>query len=204
MRKLLFQLMQMLLLGMLWLGSAVAFSQIPQITRVAESVANIKLDGYIDEAVWNDLPIIDSMRVINPDTLAETPYETHIRFFYTEEGIYVGAINFQPSDTLIARMTTRDTQLDRDGFVVGVDASGEGLYGYFLRINLGDSMTDASLLPERTMNMQWDGAWNGRTQALDNGWSVEYFIPWSMMPLPQVQSVRQIGLYFERQVGHLN
>jgi len=83
MRKLLFQLMQMLLLGMLWLGSAVAFSQIPQITRVAESVANIKLDGYIDEAVWNDLPIIDSMRVINPDTLAETPYETHIRFFYT-------------------------------------------------------------------------------------------------------------------------
>ena len=148
MRKLLFQLMQMLLLGMLWLGSAVAFSQIPQITRVAESVANIKLDGYIDEAVWNDLPIIDSMRVINPDTLAETPYETHIRFFYTEEGIYVGAINFQPSDTLIARMTTRDTQLDRDGFVVGVDASGEGLYGYFLRINLGDSMTDASLLPE--------------------------------------------------------
>ena len=72
MRKLLFQLMQMLLLGMLWLGSAVAFSQIPQITRVAESVANIKLDGYIDEAVWNDLPIIDSMRVINPDTVSYT------------------------------------------------------------------------------------------------------------------------------------
>ncbi|MDA9901193.1 DUF5916 domain-containing protein [Gammaproteobacteria bacterium] len=204
MRKLLFQLRHLLLLAMLWLGIGIAFAQTPQITRVTESTANIKLDGYIDEAVWNDLPIIDGMRVINPDTLAETPYETHIRFFYTEKGIYVGVINFQPSDTLIARMTTRDTQLDRDGFVVGIDASGEGLYGYFLRINLGDSMTDASLLPERTMNMQWDGAWNGRTQALDNGWSVEYFIPWSMMPLPQVESVRQMGLYFERQVGHLN
>jgi hypothetical protein len=176
---------------------------IPQLTRVEEADAAIRLDGFVDEAVWQDIPVVDGMKVINPDTLVDAPYETHTRIFYTERGIYVGAINYQPSGTLVARMTSRDTQLDRDGFVVGIDASGEGLYGYFLRINLGDSMTDASVLPERTMNMQWDGSWNGRTQALEDGWSVEYFIPWSMMPLPQVDDVRQIGVYLERQVGHL-
>jgi hypothetical protein len=180
-----------------------AQQSIPQLTRVEESQANINLDGFVDEAVWVNIPVIDNMRVINPDTLAETPYETHVRMFYTERGIYVSSVNYQPSGTLVARMTSRDTQLDRDGFVVGIDASGDGLYGYFLRINLGDSMTDGSLLPERQLNMQWDGSWNGRTQALEDGWSVEYFIPWSMMPLPQVDDVRQIGLYFERQVGHL-
>ena len=184
--------------------TAVAQAQLPQLTRIDEAQANIQLDGFVDEAVWEDLPIIDNMRVISPDTLAETPYETHVRMFYTEQGIYVSAVNYQPQDTLVARMTSRDTQLDRDGFVVGIDASGDGLYGYFLRINLGDSMTDASLLPERVMNMQWDGSWNGRTQALDDGWSVEYYIPWAMMPLPQVaEARRQIGFYFERQVGHL-
>lgn len=177
---------------------------IPQMTRVDESVANITLDGFVDEAVWEDLPVIDGMRVINPDTLAETPFETHVRMFYTEQGMYISAINYQPPGTLVARMTSRDTQLDRDGFVVGIDASGDGLYGYFLRINLGDSLTDASLLPERVMNMQWDGSWNARTQPLDDGWSVEYYVPWSMMPLPQVEDVRQIGIYLERQVGHLS
>ena len=176
---------------------------LPQLTRIDESDANINLDGFVDEAVWENIPVIDNMRVINPDTLAETPYETHVRMFYTERGIYVSSVNYQPSGTLVARMTSRDVRLDRDGFVVGIDSSGDGLYGYFLRINLGDSMTDGSLLPERQLNMQWDGSWNGRTQALDDDWSVEYFIPWSMMPLPQVDDVRQIGLYFERQVGHL-
>lgn len=193
----------LLLLPSLFSSPLMAQQSLPQLTRVDESDANINLDGFVDEAVWENIPVVDDMRVINPDTLAETPYETHVRMFYTERGIYISSVNYQPAETLVARMTSRDVRLDRDGFVVGIDTSGGGLYGYFLRINLGDSMTDASMLPERQMNMQWDGPWNGRTQALDDGWSVEYFIPWSMMPLPQVDDVRKIGFYFERQVGHL-
>lgn len=191
------------LLCLLTAGQLYGQSAIPQLTRIDTDSANIELDGFLDESVWDQIPVVDGMRVINPDTLAETPYETHSRIFYTENGIYIGVMNFQPADTLIARMTSRDTQLDRDGFVVGIDPSGQGLYGYFLRINLGDSMTDATLLPERQMNMQWDGSWNGRTQALDDGWSLEMFVPWAMMPLPQAIDTRTIGFYLERQVGHL-
>lgn len=190
-------------LSVLIVSPVLAQESIPQLTRIDESGLEISLDGFLDESVWNDIPVIDGMRVIDPDTLADAPYATHSKIFYTERGIYVGVMNFQPGDTLLARMTSRDTQLDRDGFVVGIDASGDGLYGFFLRINLGDSMTDATILPERQMNMQWDGSWNGATQALADGWSVEYFIPWSMMPLPRVTDARRIGIYLERQVGHL-
>ena len=177
--------------------------QLPQITRIEQSDAEITIDGFIDEDVWKDLPVIDGMKVIDPDTLADTPYETHVRFFYTERGIYLSAMNFQPQETLMARMTSRDVRLERDGFVVAIDASGEGLYGFYLRINLGNSLTDATILPERTFNFQWDGPWLARTQVLENGWSAEYYIPWSMMPLPQVDDDRKIGIYLERQVGHL-
>ena len=177
--------------------------QLPQITRIEQSDAEITIDGFIDEDVWKDLPVIDGMKVIDPDTLADTPYETHVRFFYTERGIYLSAMNFQPQETLMARMTSRDVRLERDGFVVAIDASGEGLYGFYLRINLGNSLTDATILPERTFDFQWDGPWLARTQALENGWSAEYYIPWSMMPLPQVDDDRKIGIYLERQVGHL-
>jgi len=176
----------------------------PQVTRINEADNDFRLDGDLDEQVWRDLPIIDDMKIIDPDTLLDAPFETHFRMFYTERGIYLGAMNFQPADSLVARMTSRDTRLARDGIVVGIDPSGQGLYGYFIRLNLGESMTDGTILPERQLNMQWDGSWNGRTSELENGWSAEIFIPWSMMALPQAPEVRTIGFYFERQVGHLN
>ncbi len=177
---------------------------LPQVTRISEADNDFRLDGDLDEEVWKDLPVIEGMKVIVPDTLAETPYDTHVRMFYTERGIYIGAMNFQPAGTLIARMTSRDTRLDRDAFTVSLDPSGQGLYGYFIRLNLGESMTDGTILPERQFNLQWDGTWNGRTSELENGWSAEIYIPWSMLALPQAEDVRRIGFYFERQVGHLN
>ena len=57
-------------------------------------------------------------------------------------------------------------------------------------------MFDFSLLPERRFNLQWDGSWDGRTQIVEEGWSAEFFIPWSMMPLPQVEGDRKIGIAF--------
>ena len=63
----------------------IAQQSLPQLTRIEEGEANIRLDGFIDEAVWERIPVFDRMKVIEPDTLADAPYETHIRVFYTED-----------------------------------------------------------------------------------------------------------------------
>ena len=192
-----------LLFGVLSIYSFQTFAQVPlpQITQVEEADVNIALDGFVDEAVWQSLPIIDGMRIVEPDTLEEAPFKTDIRFFYTERGMYFGIVNHQPADSLVARMTDRDSPLSRDFIGVTIDASGDGLYGYGIGLALGDSMLDLSILPERQLNFQWDGSWDGRTQVIDEGWSAEFFVPWSMMPLPQVEDVRKIGLAFRRQLG---
>jgi hypothetical protein len=192
-----------LLFGVLSIYSFQTFAQVPlpQITQVEEADVNIALDGFVDEAVWQSLPIIDGMRIVEPDTLEEAPFKTDIRFFYPERGMYFGIVNHQPADSLVARMTDRDSPLSRDFIGVTIDASGDGLYGYGIGLALGDSMLDLSILPERQLNFQWDGSWDGRTQVIDEGWSAEFFVPWSMMPLPQVEDVRRIGLAFRRQLG---
>jgi hypothetical protein len=178
---------------------------VPQLARFDESDVRIVLDGKLDEGVWQQVSPIDGMRVITPDTLAEASLLTETRIFYTERGIYVGVMNHQDPDTLVARMTPRDTRLERDGFVISIDASGEGRYGYMMRVNLGDSKSDGTILPERSTNMQWDGSWDAATSVVDGGWVAEFFIPWSMMALPQATgNTRRIGIYTERMVGHLN
>jgi hypothetical protein len=195
-----------MLLGCAGLVASVAAQPVvPQLTRMIEGEVNITLDGRLDEAVWRQIPVIDGMQVVEPDTLTPASLRTETRIFYTERGIYVGVMNYQDPETLVARMTPRDTRLERDGFVISIDASGDGLYGYMMRVNLGDSKTDGTILAERQFNMQWDGPWDAVTSVVDGGWVAEYFIPWSMMALPQVAGEsRRIGIYTERQVGHLN
>lgn len=190
-------------LGLVATASLWAQDVVPKLTQIDEERANIRLDGKLDEAIWQNVPYIDGMRVVIPDTLAETAYETHTRIFYTERGIYVGVMNYEPAGTIVARMTSRDTKLERDGFVFMLDASGDGLYGYMMRINLGGSMTDATILPERQLNLQWDGSWDAETSEVEGGWVAEMFVPWSMMSLPQVAEgeARRIGVYMERQIG---
>ncbi|MDO9477559.1 MAG: DUF5916 domain-containing protein [Pseudohongiella sp.] len=181
-----------------------AASGVMQMTMIPEDRAQIELDGFLNEAVWQQVPAIDGMRVINPDTLEAASLRTETRIFYNERGIYVAAMNFQAGDTLVARMSSRDDPVPRDGFVLSIDASGNGTYGYFLRVNLGGTLSDGTILPERQISRDWDGSWDAETQELENGWSAEIFIPWGMMALPQAGETRQIGIYTERQVMYLN
>ncbi|GIT21639.1 MAG: hypothetical protein CM1200mP40_13210 [Gammaproteobacteria bacterium] len=79
-----FKLMPLVCLQLLSINSQAQIS-LPQITQLDESNVNILLDGFIDEAVWQSLPIIDNMKIIDPDTLEDAPYKTDIRFFYTHK-----------------------------------------------------------------------------------------------------------------------
>ena len=180
--------------------------QFPRIMQLEEDEADITLDGFVNEPVWKSIPIVDGMKITDPDTLEDAPYKTDIRFFYTERGLYFGIVNHQPAETVISRLTARDSSpfnIVSDAVGLVIDASGEGRYGYGMRLTLGDSQFDFSLLPERQVNPQWDGAWDGRTQIVEEGWSAEFFIPWSIMPLPQAEGDRKIGIAFSRELTEL-
>ncbi|MGB4247106.1 MAG: hypothetical protein WBJ75_05240, partial [Pseudohongiellaceae bacterium] len=123
---------------------ATAQEQLPTLTRIPTEQARIRLDGILDEPAWDNVPVIDGMRVIDPDTLEPAPVETHTKIFYNSRGLYVGVMNYQDPATLVARMSSRDVGVQRDGYVLSIDPSGEGLYGYMMRINLGGTLSDGT------------------------------------------------------------
>lgn len=172
--------------------------------RVAADV-DINLDGSLDDAVWSQLTPFSGYGVVEPETLEAVPYKTEIRIFYNNRGIYVGFDMEQPKDTLVRRITARDNRMEnRDRITFTLDSSGEGQYGYWMSLALGDNQMDGTILPERQYNSQWDGAWYGATAETDNGWSAEFFVPWGQLAMPSQEGERQIGFYSERAVAHLN
>ena len=174
------------------------------IPAFTDSEVDIELDGRIDEAFWAQVPFYDEFMVAVPDLRTRGDYETHVRFFTTEKGLYVGAIMYQPVDTLVSRYSVRDDYLDRDSFGINIDTSGEALVGYWFMIALSGNLQDGKLLPERNYSRDWDGPWIGKSAERKDGWSAEAFFPWSMMNVPEIDGKRAIGLLANRQVSHKN
>ena len=175
------------------------------LTRLANREANINIDGRVNELAWSGLRIYNELRVLRPDTLKSTPYRTDVRFFYTEDGLYISFDMEQPSETLVSRFTARDVLgVNRDYVSITLDTSGQGRYGYWMNLALGGNQVDGTILPERQYSREWDGAWYGATQTTDKGWSAEFFVPWSQMAMVKAENRRRIGIYTSRRVAHLN
>ena len=174
------------------------------VATFSEDQAAITLDGHIDEPIWRDVPYYDEFIVAVPDKGTPGEYATELRMFATKRGLYVGAILYQPPQTLVSRLSVRDDFLDRDTFGMNIDASGEGLVGYWFILALSGSVQDGKILPERNYSRDWDGPWIGRSAVREDGWSAEMFLPWSMMNMPEVAAQRTVGFTATRQVSHKN
>ena len=53
-----------------FLSAQVLSQQLPRITQFKEAEVKIILDGFVDEAVWQSVPIVDGMKIVQPDTLS--------------------------------------------------------------------------------------------------------------------------------------
>ena len=175
-----------------------------RIVHFDENEVHVNLDGRLDEPFWRTIQAHDNMRVIEPDTMLAPRFRTQTRFFYTDKGLYVGVWNEQPPDTMVARFSSRDDFTNRDSWGLTLDTSGRGLYGYWFTVNLGGSIMDGKVAPEREFSREWDGPWRRATAELDDGWSLEMFLPWSMMTMPRVNGERELGFWIDRKVAHID
>ncbi|MDE0419414.1 MAG: DUF5916 domain-containing protein, partial [Gammaproteobacteria bacterium] len=175
------------------------------IPRFSEAEANVRLDGSLDDAIWTQVPAYDRMTLIRPDKGGTGRYRTQTLIFYTERGLYVGAWNEQPTDSLTPRLAGRDGWGTGDAYQVMIDSSGDGRYGYWFMVVLGGTLADGHLMPERRFSSNWDGPWRGETRETDDGWTVEMFLPWSMIDMPAVaEGARRMGLLVTRDLAALH
>jgi len=173
--------------------------------RYQQDAIRIDIDGVVDEPVWSEITPFNGMRIIDPDTLEPAPYRTDARIFYTSRGLYLSFDMQQPVESLIQRISARDNiVINRDTITVTLDTSGQGLFGYWMMLALGDNQADGTVLPERQYSSEWDGAWYGATAKTDRGWSAEFFVPWGQMAMPRKEGARQIGLNVVREVAFLD
>ena len=174
-----------------WRLTFVVPGETPETIVVPRREAVVRMDGRLDEPFWAELPGYDNMVLVEPGTLARTRHETIARYFHNEGGLHIGVWNEQPPDTLRRRSSTSG-RARSDAWGITLDTSGRGRYGHWFSVGLGDAGGDA---PK---------GWESATAELADGWSLEVFVPWSMLALPPAQDGRSMGIYVNRTVAYID
>ena len=80
--------------------------------------AEVSLDELVNEAIWQEVTAFDNMLVSIPGTEKPGHYSTENRLLATEKRLYLNDGMYQPTETIVMRMTKRDDHTDRDTYGV--------------------------------------------------------------------------------------
>ena len=210
-------------LGILLLSPLGASSQTPSAVRTQLGAADLEtirqskvatairttgpitLDGRLDEAIWRTVPPATGFIQLRPDNGAPAREQTEVRIVYDDENIYIGVICF---DSDPAGITLNSVQRDfptfeSDGVTVVFDSLRDRRSGFSFTTNAAGAKRDQQLSNDGQGNLDWDGAWDAKATTNEQGWIVEYLIPFKTLRFTNSPS-QEWGLNIARRVMRIN
>ena len=176
-----------------------------------------KIDGVLDDAVWQKAPVIDQFTQQEPregDTATE---RTEVRVMYDSKNLLIAvhAFDAQPSGIVATEMRRdADRLFDEDNFQIILDTFNDSRNGYmFLTTPLGAKLeqqiseegegnTRAGLL-NANVNRNWDGILEVAARITDDGWTAEIAIPLTTVRFPD-SAEQTWGINFMRSIRRKN
>ena len=139
-----------------------------------------KIDGRLDEAVWQTATVIDSFHQVNPTPGAPATERTEVRLGYDESKIYVGARCYTADPSKInSVLMGRDALLqNEDSMHFVFDTFNDNKNAFFFAINVAGAQVDAFVRGDGDdVNYNWDAVWFSATSRDEEGWVAELAIP---------------------------
>lgn len=142
---------------------------------------NIRIDGRLDEAVWQT-PGYTGFTQSEPIDGGRPTEKTEILIAFDKNSLYVAArlADSQP-EKIIARLGRRDDFVDSDWFIFSIDPYFDRRSGYKFAVNPAGSICDWMLYNDEQEDLSWDGVWDSHARITASGWTVEMRIPFHQL-----------------------
>ncbi|MDP2322071.1 MAG: DUF5916 domain-containing protein [Acidobacteriota bacterium] len=165
-----------------------------------------KLDGRLDDPIWQKAAIISGFKQREPDEGREASEPTTVRIAYDQSHLYIGAVldDSLPAEIRASELR-RDNTLDSDDtFSVLLDTYHDHRNAFVFRVNPRGTRFDALVRNEsRFYYADWDEQWSAAATLTDTGWSVEIAIPFKILRFTGA-AAQTWGLNFERVIKRRN
>jgi hypothetical protein len=136
----------------------------------------IKVDGSLDEPVWEKAPEAGDFIQFSPERGKPSSVKTRVKILYDETFIYFGFLCYdsQP-EKIAARITKRDAEVKADDAVYAmIDTYHDRRNSYYFVTNFLGTQRDGRITENgKTTDITWDGIWKSAGQRTDFGWTVE-------------------------------
>ena len=199
------------ILMLLWMGmlsvsigvDAQTERELPRMSahRISEE---IKIDGVLDEPVWQSVQPIRQLYQITPAQGDPATEQSEVRILYDDKKLYFGFIFFDSEmDKVVANDMRRDSPGLRSndyGFLL-LDTYDDRRNAVFFRFTPVGGMEDTAVSNSGgSLNTSWDIVWECRCRINEDNWTVEIAIPFSQLRFEQ-SDVMNWGLNFGREIA---
>ncbi|UCG88442.1 MAG: carbohydrate binding family 9 domain-containing protein, partial [Gemmatimonadota bacterium] len=160
----------------------------------------IRLDGRLDEPIWQTAPAVTSFTQREPNEGQPATQLTEIRFVYDDAKLYVGARMYDElgAEGVVSRLVRRDANAQSDELTITFDTFHDHIGQTMFSINPAGVRGDAFGYDD-----SWDPVWRAHAQVDSLGWVAELEIPFSQLRFAR-DSGQVWGLQIRRFVHRLN
>ncbi len=183
-------------------GIQVAWSS--DVIEVAIFTTPPKIDGRLDEPVWEEAARLEDFVQVEPDPGAPATERTQLLIGYDEQKLYVGVRCYESDPEKInSVMLSRDTGLqNEDAIQLVFDTFLDGRTAFYFAVNPVGAQIDALIRGDGDdVSTSWDGVWFSATSRDESGWTAEIAIPFKTLRFPQ-NDVQTWGFNVMRSIIH--
>ncbi|HSJ24575.1 MAG TPA: DUF5916 domain-containing protein, partial [Longimicrobiales bacterium] len=160
----------------------------------------VRVDGMLDEAVWQSAPAVTSFTQVVPAEGAPATERTEIRFAYSDVALYIGARMYD-SQPVTTRLARRDgTMAASDWLTIILDSFHDHRTAFGFEVNPSGVRRDQTRAEGAGEDDSWDPVWQAVTRIDDEGWTAEIRIPFSQLRFNPADT-QTWGLQVERQIA---
>ena len=164
----------------------------------------LKLDGDLNDAVWERADVITDFRQRDPKEGAEPTFKTEARVAYDAEAVYVAVQAHDPDPgKIVGLLTRRDSHSPSDWIRVVIDSYHDKRTAYEFAVNPAGVKTDKYYFNDGNEDQGWDAVWDVAVSRNAQGWRAEFRIPFSQLRFPNKQDPT-FGFAVMRQIARLN
>ncbi|MGD9140075.1 MAG: DUF5916 domain-containing protein [bacterium] len=161
----------------------------------------IKIDGVIDEDVWQLAPRSGGFVQYEPDEGKPASESTFVRVAFDDEALFVAFECFDSEpDKIIKRLTRRDRYIEGDLVNLIIDSHHDHQTAYAFVLYASGTQRDVYYYNDNWSNDNWDAVWEGRAKVHDWGWVAEFKIPFHCLRY-SCEKDPVWGIYFSRRIS---